>query len=213
VSANDPHQGQPVLHVGASMEQARGVMLMLHGRGVTAEDILTLSNEFNQPNFAYLAPQAKDFQWYPYRFIEPVARNEPYLSSALKLVDDIVTGVVKAGILKTKIVLLGFSQGACLALEYAARNPQRYGGIAGLSGGLIGDVLGQYTGSLDNTPTFLGCSDKDFHIPKGRVIESAAIFRGLGASVTDRLYPNMGHTVNDDELSAVSHIMAAISES
>lgn len=211
MTANDPHQGQPVLHVGASIEQAKGVMLMLHGRGATAEDILTLANEFNQPNFTFLAPQAKDFQWYPYRFIEPILRNEPYLSSALKLVDDIVTDVIKAGVPKTKLVLLGFSQGACLALEYAARNPQLYGGVAGLSGGLIGDVLGEYSGSMAGTPIFLGCSDKDFHIPKERVIESAAVFRGLGADVTERLYPNMGHTVNDDELSIVSHMMAGIS--
>jgi phospholipase/carboxylesterase len=106
--------------------------------------------------------------------------------------------------------LAGFSQGACLALEYAARNPQRYAGLAGLSGGLIGDVLREYTGSMEGTPVFLGCSDVDFHIPKERVVESAAVFRGLGASVTERLYPNMGHTVNEDEINAVKRIMAAV---
>jgi predicted esterase len=206
---NDPHHGQPVLRAGVSLEQAQGVMIMLHGRGATAEDILTLASEFNQSDFAYLAPQAAGYQWYPYRFIEPIVRNEPYLSSALKLVGDIVNGVVAAGIPKTKIILLGFSQGACLALEYAARNPQRYGGVAGLSGGLIGDVLREYSGSMDETQIFLGCSDKDFHIPKERVIESAAIFRGLGANVTARLYPNLGHTVNDDELAEVRGLMSA----
>jgi predicted esterase len=211
MTANDPHQGQPILHAGVSLEQARGVMIMLHGRGATAEDILTLSNEFNQPNFAYLAPQAKDYQWYPYRFIEPVTRNEPYLSSALKLVGEILEQIATSGIPKKKVLLLGFSQGACLALEYAARNPQRYGGVAGLSGGLIGDVIREYSGSMDATPMFLGCSENDFHIPKERVIESAAVFRGLGANVTDRLYPNMGHTVNEDELAAISRMITAIS--
>jgi predicted esterase len=131
----------------------------------------------------------------------------------LKLVDDIVIKLRSDGIPKTKMLLLGFSQGACLALEYAARNPQRYGGVAGLSGGLIGDVLREYEGSMDETPVFLGCSDKDFHIPKERVIESAAVFRILGAKVTDRLYPNLGHTVNEDELAAVSQMMAEISMS
>ena len=130
----------------------------------------------------------------------------------MKLVDDIIGQIVTTGIPKTKILLLGFSQGACLALEYAVRNPQRYGGIVGLSGGLIGDVIREHSGSMDETPIFLGCSDNDFHIPKERVIESAAVFRGLGASVTDRLYPNLGHTVNEDELAAVSRMMAAISE-
>jgi predicted esterase len=207
---NDPHHGQAVLHAGASLEAAQAAMIMLHGRGATAEDILTLVSEFRQPNFAYLAPQAAGYQWYPYRFIEPVERNEPHLSSALKLVDEIVNGVVAAGIPKTGIILLGFSQGACLALEYAARNPQSYGGVAGLSGGLIGDVLREYNGSMDGTPVFLGCSDKDFHIPKERVIESAVVFRGLGADVTERLYPNLGHTVNDDELAEVNRMMATL---
>jgi predicted esterase len=133
------------------------------------------------------------------------------LSSALKLVDDILGQIVTAGIPKTKVLLLGFSQGACLALEYAVRNPLRYGGVAGLSGGLIGDVIQAYSGSMDGTPMFLGCSDNDPHIPKERVIESATVFRSLGANVIERLYPNMGHTVNEDELAAVSRMMAAIS--
>jgi predicted esterase len=213
MNANALHQGQPILHAGAMIEDAQGAVIMLHGRGATAEDILTLASEFNQPNFAYLAPQAAGYQWYPNRFIMPVAANEPYLSSALKLVDDIVLKLRSDGIPKTKMLLLGFSQGACLALEYAARNPQRYGGVAGLSGGLIGDVLREYEGSMDETPVFLGCSDKDFHIPKERVIESASVFRTLGAKVTERLYPNLGHTVNEDELAAVSQMMADISGS
>jgi predicted esterase len=212
VSVNGLHQGQPVLHSGVPLEQARGVMIMLHGRGATAEDILTLSSEFDRPDFAYLAPQAAGYQWYPNRFILPIATNEPYLSSALQLVDELVTSVAKSGISKERVVLLGFSQGACLAVEYAARHPQRYGGVAGLCGGLIGDVLGTYSGSMQSTPVFLGCSDRDFHIPKERVIESAAVFRELGANVTEKLYPNMGHTVNDDELAAVTQMMTAIAK-
>ncbi|MBA3873532.1 MAG: alpha/beta hydrolase [Anaerolineae bacterium] len=212
MSTNDPHQGQPIRYTGVGLEHAKAVMIMLHGRGATAEDILTLTSEFNQSGFLYIAPQAAGYQWYPNRFMMPIATNEPYLSSALKLVDDNVNAVVAAGIPKTKIVLLGFSQGACLALEYVARNPQRYGGIAGLSGGLIGDVIREYHGSMDETPMFLGCSDKDMHIPKERVIESAAVFRGLGANVIDRLYPNMGHTVNEDELETVSRMMASVSQ-
>ncbi len=210
MSANELHQGQPILHAGAAIEDAKGAMIMLHGRGATAEDILTLTSEFNQPDFAYFAPQAAGYQWYPNRVIMPVTSNEPYLSSALKLVDDIVIKLRSDGIPKSKILLLGFSQGACLALEYVARNPQRYGGVAGLSGGLIGDKLREYNGSMNETPVFLGCSDKDFHIPKERVIESAAVFRKLGANVTDILYPNMGHTVNEEEITAVKHIMSMI---
>ena len=204
------HQGQPLLRAGVAPEKARGAMILIHGRGATAEDILTLATEFDQPDFTYLAPQAAGYQWYPNRFIMPVATNEPYLSSALQVVDDLIVGLEKSGISREKILLAGFSQGACLALEYAARNPQRYGGIAGLSGGLIGDVLREYTGSMESTPVFLGCSDVDFHIPKERVLESAGVFRTLGATVTERLYPNMGHTVNDDEINAVKHMMAAV---
>jgi len=185
-------------------------MILVHGRGATAEDILTLASEFEQPDFTYLAPQAAGYQWYPNRFIMPVATNEPYLSSALQVVGDLITNLEKAGIPRQKIILAGFSQGACLALEYAARNPQHYGGVIGFSGGLIGDVLQEYTGSLEGTPVFLGCSDVDFHIPKERVIESAAVFRNLGAAVTERLYPNMGHTVNEDEINAAKRIMAGV---
>lgn len=204
------HQGQPVLRAGVAPEKARGAMILIHGRGATAEDILTLAAEFDQADFTYLAPQAAGFQWYPNRFIMPVATNEPYLSSALQVVDDLIANLAASGIGQEKILLAGFSQGACLAVEYAARNPRRYAGVAGFSGGLIGDVLREYTGSMAGTPVFLGCSDVDFHIPKERVLESAEVFRTLGATVTERLYPNMGHTVNDDEINAVKQIMAEV---
>lgn len=204
------HQGQPVLRAGVAPERARGAMILIHGRGATAEDILTLAAEFDQADFTYLAPQAAGFQWYPNRFIMPVATNEPYLSSALQVVDDLIANLAASGIGHEKILLAGFSQGACLAVEYAARNPRRYAGVAGFSGGLIGDVLREYTGSMAGTPVFLGCSDVDFHIPKERVLESAEVFRTLGAAVTERLYPNMGHTVDDDEINAVKQIMAEV---
>ncbi len=206
------HEGQPVLHTGVSLKQATAAMILLHGRGATAEDILSLSQEFPDPSFAYLAPQAANYTWYPNRFIAPIASNEPYLSSALEVVDHLMNRVVEAGIPRDRIILLGFSQGACLSLEYAVRNPLRYGGVAALSGGLIGAPGTQwdYPGSMEQTPVFLGCSDVDFHIPKERVSESAVVFRNKGADVTERLYPNMGHTVNEDEIAFVQRMMAAL---
>jgi phospholipase/carboxylesterase len=201
------HQNMPVKTAGVPLAEAQIAMIMIHGRGATAEDILTLHQEFDQPQVAYLAPQAAGYQWYPNRFIAPVASNEPDLSAALATVDGLVKHIQESGIPSERIILLGFSQGACLALEYAARNPRRYGGVAGLSGGLIGDRLPTYTGSLEETPIFLGCSDVDFHIPKERVLESATVLRGLGAVVTDRLYPNMGHTINQDEIAHVQQVM------
>lgn len=197
----------PIKTAGVALSDANVAMIMIHGRGATAEDILSLYQEINQPDVAYLAPQAADYQWYPNRFIAPVASNEPYLSAALATVDGLVRRIEEASIPSERIILLGFSQGACLALEYAARNSRRYGGIAGLSGGLIGDRLPVYSGSLEQTPVFLGCSDVDFHIPKERVLESAAVFREMNAVVTDRLYPNMGHTINQDEIAEVQRLV------
>jgi predicted esterase len=204
-----PHQGQPVLRRGEPLERAQAAMLMVHGRGASAEDILSLANEFDQPGFAFLAPQAAGNTWYPNRFLVPMNENEPWLSSALTFVGDVYSQIVQAGIPPEKIILLGFSQGACLALEFSARNVRRYGGIVGLSGALIGpkDTARDYPGSLDGTPVFLGCSDMDFHVPKESVDQSAEVFKMLGGEVTERLYPNMGHTVNQDEIDNVSRIM------
>jgi predicted esterase len=180
-------------------------MLMVHGRGATAQDILSLTNEFDQPGLAYLAPQAADNTWYPNRFLVPLAENEPWLSSALTLLGGVVADIVSAGIPPERIVLLGFSQGACLALEFAARNARRYGGIVGLSGALIGpaDTPREYPGSLAGTPAFLGCSDADPHVPKEYVNHTAIVLSRLGGEVTERLYPNMGHTINPDEIDFV----------
>jgi predicted esterase len=177
-----------------------------------AQDILSLTTEFEQPAFAYLAPQAAGNTWYPYRFTEPLEANEPWLSSALSVVGYIFSYIVEAGIPPERIMLLGFSQGACLALEFAARNARRYGGIVGLSGALIGpeETPRNYQGSLDGTPVFLGCSDADMHIPRVRVDQAAEVLKSIGGSVTERIYPNMGHTVVPDEIDVVKKMMQSI---
>lgn len=184
---------------------------MLHGRGATAESILTLAAEFRVPGIAYIAPQAAGNAWYPLSFLAPLGRNEPFLSSALATVSRTVSAVEGAGIPSERIFLLGFSQGACLASEWVARNARRFGGLFALSGGLIGDheAPRDYAGSLEGTPVFLGCSDVDAHIPASRVEETGQILSGLGAVVDLRLYRGMGHTVNADEIEAVVGILEA----
>jgi predicted esterase len=207
-----PHQGQPVLAAGEPLESAQAAMLMLHGRGAGAEDILSLAGELDQPGFSYMAPQARDSSWYPNRFLAPLQENEPWLSSALSIVAAVFFHILQAGIPAEKVVLLGFSQGACLTLEYAARNANRYGGIVGLSGALIGPdgIPRDYPGSLEGTPVFLGCSDADFHIPQRRVNETAGVMRRLGGTVTERIYPNMGHTINQDEIEFIRGMMRSL---
>jgi predicted esterase len=187
-------------------------MLMVHGRGARAEDILSLADELAQPGFAYLAPQAAENTWYPNRFTAPISSNEPWLSSALAFVGDVFNQIREAGILAERIMLLGFSQGACLTLEFAARNARPYGGLVGLSGALIGpdDTPRNYKGSLEGTPVFLGCSDVDFHVPKERVQQTAEVFRRLGGEVTERLYPDMDHTINQDEIDFVRGLMRTL---
>ena len=207
-----PHQGLPVLRVGAPLERAKAAMLMVHGRGASAESILTLAPEFDQPEFAYLAPQAAGNTWYPYSFTSPIPSNEPGISSGMTALAAVLATIEAAGIPAERTVLLGFSQGACLASEFSARHARRYGGIIALSGGLIGPdgTPRDYAGSLDGTPVFFGCSDVDPHIAKERVIHSADVLRGLGGVVDVRLYPRMGHTVNQDEIDAVRAIMAKL---
>jgi phospholipase/carboxylesterase len=202
MALEDVHRGQPIVANGCPLERATMAMVMLHGRGATASDILSLANEFGEPDLAYLAPQAAGSTWYPNRFNAPVESNEPWLTSALGVVADVLSLVATAGIPVERTLLLGFSQGACLALEFVARNPKPYGGVAGLSGALIqnGDKPRVYSGTPRGTPVFLGCSATDPHVPADRVQQSAEIFRALGADVTLRLYPNMEHTVNADEI-------------
>lgn len=208
----NPHAGQPVLQTGAPLESANAVMILVHGRGASARDILTLTAEFEREDVTYLAPQAAGSTWYPYSFLAPMAQNEPYLSSALGVLGSLVARIEEAGFSSDQLMLLGFSQGACLASEFVARNAKRYGALFALSGGLIGPdgTPRDYQGSLEGTPIFMGCSDVDFHIPKERVLESAGVFGELGADVDARLYPKMGHTINEDELNAVRNIMAEI---
>lgn len=187
-------------------------MILVHGRGASAADILSLVEALPAGGMAFFAPQAAGGTWYPYRFIEPVERNEPYLTSALQVLDDCLAMLVAANLASDRVMLLGFSQGGCLALEYAARHPRRYGGVVALSGALIGDGdrLRTYPGSLVGTPLLLGCSDRDPHIPLDRLRESARILGELGASVDLRVYPAMGHMVNEDELSAVGTMIKAL---
>ena len=206
----DPHAGQPVLTMGPAPAEARVALILVHGRGASAEDILGLAGELRLKDVAYLAPQATGHTWYPYSFLSPIAQNEPGITSGLGVIAALVDTLAEQGVARERVGLLGFSQGACLSLEFAARHAGRYAGVFGLSGGLIGPpgTPRDYPGSCDGTPVFLGCSDVDAHIPLERVQESAEVFRRLGAAVDERIYPRMGHTVNRDELEAVRAILA-----
>jgi predicted esterase len=208
----DPHAGQPILHRGPKPDQARLSMIVIHGRGADADDILSLTTELRTTDVAYLAPQAANHSWYPYTFLSPIERNEPHLTSALNLISQIMATLNAQGVPTERISLLGFSQGACLSLEFVARHTQRYALVAGLSGGLIGPpgTPRAYPGSLDGTPIFLGCSDVDPHIPLERVHESAEVLKGLGANVDERIYRGLGHTVNGDELKAVVALLKPV---
>ncbi len=207
-----PHQEQSIATGGTDKANADSAMILIHGRGASAESILMLADEFNAPDLHYIAPQASGNQWYPYSFLAPAERNEPGLSSGLQVIFDIIKDLENSGISREKIILLGFSQGACLASEFIARHPARYGGLAALSGGLIGDKISaeNYSGSLKQTPAFLGCSNIDPHIPKERVDETEKILSGLGADVTKTIYRGMGHTVNEDEIKKVQLLIDSL---
>jgi predicted esterase len=209
---NDPHAGRPVASLGPPLGTGSGVVIMLHGRGAGAENILELVPVLDRPQFTYLAPSAAGNTWYPYSFMSAIERNEPHLSSALGRIDALVNEVAGRGVPKARVVLLGFSQGACLAGEYACRHGDRYGAVVMWSGGLIGPPGTTWTnpGGFDGTPVFLGCSDRDPHIPRARVDESAAVFARMGANATVRIYPGMGHTVNDDEIAFVQTLLDGI---
>lgn len=209
MSSNDIHAKQPVLAAGESLDAARGVMVMLHGRGANAPDILGLSRLVDRPGMAYLAPDAAGHTWYQSPFMSPGVHRDPGLPSALALIQRLVDAAGEAGIAPERVALLGFSQGACLSLEFAARNPRRYGAVLALSGGLIGETIAasDYSGSLAGTPVFMGCSDVDPFIPLARVQETATIMEGLGGAVTLRIYPNAAHTIVNDE---IDHIRAIV---
>jgi predicted esterase len=184
-------------------------MILMHGRGGSAEDILGLSGEIASTDIAYMAPQAAGHTWYPYSFLAPIAQNERGINSAFGVISRLIDALHADGVESQRIGLLGFSQGACLALEYAAHHANRYRAVVGLSGGLIGPpgTLRNYLKSFAQTPVFLGCSDADPHIPLERVRESAEVFRRMDANVDERIYPRMGHTVNRDEIDAINHIL------
>jgi predicted esterase len=197
---------------GAVPEQARAAMVLIHGRGSSASDILALAPHFGRDDLLYLAPEAPSGQWYPLPFTAPLERNEPGISNGMLAIDDAFALLDDHGFGPERTVLLGFSQGACLALEYAARHARRYGGVAGLSGGLIGPdgTPRTYPGSLEGTPVFLGCSDVDAHIALHRVHEARDVFERLGAAVTERIYPGMAHTIDADELAFVQQMLAGL---
>ena len=206
-----PHAGQPVLHAGTPLATAHAAMLLVHGRGASAADIMTVGQELTHPDFAYLAPQAAGNAWYPNPFTAPIESNEPYLSSAISVLEDVLAKITEH-VKHERVILLGFSQGACLALEFAARHAQRFGGVVGFSGGLIGPdgTPRDYPGNFHGTPVFIGCSDVDPHIAKARVLEAGDVLKRMGAAVTVKLYPNMAHTVNADELHSAAQIVEAV---
>ena len=208
-SASDPHANQSVLAVGPKPAAARLTVIAVHGRGASAQDILGLCQELRLDDVAYLAPQAAARTWYPYSFLSAIAQNEPGITSGLRKLARVVEIAGQEGVTPDRVAFLGFSQGACLSLEFAARNAKRYAGVIGLSGGLIGPpgTPRTYTGDFAGTPVFLGCSDIDPHIPLPRVTETGEVFRRMGAAVDERIYPQMGHTVNHDEIEAVKGML------
>lgn len=211
-TTNGPHQGQKVYTTGKSLDEAGAAMILIHGRGATAPSILELANLLHHPDMAYLAPQAANNTWYPYSFLSPIDQNEPGISSGLKMIGDLIAEIEEAGIPRNKIIIAGFSQGACLSSEYVVRNPDRYGGLLAFSGGVIGplDMERNDRGDLQGTPVFIGCSDMDPHIPLQRVEETADIFNQLKARVNKQIYPRMAHTIIQDEIDEAMKIVASI---
>lgn len=217
-----PHGGQPLQTFGASRTDATAAVLLLHGRGASAQSMQPLAEALGTSNVAYVAPQAAGHTWYPQSFLAPIEANQPWLDSALAVVHHLIDVLQEEGIAPERLVLLGFSQGACLATEAAARKPQQYGGVVGFSGGLIGaadkgegapphDKVFTYEGSLSGTPVLLGCSDVDPHIPVERLHQTSEALERLGARVDERIYPGMAHTINDDELIAARALVQDVS--
>ena len=204
-----PHEGQPVLEAGIPLGQSSTVVIMVHGRNAAPANILELGRRFERPNLTYLAPAAANRTWYPQSFMADLATNEPGVSSGLEVLRTLVERVETSGVPRARIVLAGFSQGACLVSEFAVRHASRFGGVLVFSGGAIGPVGTTWDrgGNFEDTPVFLGCSDNDAHVPELRVRETADVFTRLGADVTLRIYPGMGHLVNDDEIGFAQQIL------
>ncbi|WPQ61561.1 dienelactone hydrolase family protein [Chitinophaga sancti] len=198
-----------IVTAGVPLSQAKKALIMIHGRGAGAQDIISLATYLNVGDYALLAPQASGHTWYPYSFMAPVAQNEPGLSSAISILESIVADVIAAGIPASNIYFLGFSQGACLTLEYVTRHAQQYGGVVAFTGGLIGASLemSNYKGDFAGTPVFIGSSDPDMHVPVTRVRESETIMKTMGADITVKVYPGMGHTVSQDEVETANALV------
>ena len=209
---SDPHASQPLLTAGPAPEDAAATLILIHGRGATAQSILSLYDAMELPNVAAIAPQAANGTWYPHSFLAPMESNQPYLDSAQRRIDTIVTDLLARGIPSERIALLGFSQGACLTSEYVARHPRRYGAVMALTGGLIGPpgTPRNYSGALNGTPVFLGTSDPDPHVPFARVEETRDVLERLGAIVDLRRYPGMPHTINQEELDVCRGLLESI---
>ena len=202
---------EPVAQAGLPLNQAKKVVIMLHGRGGRAENFLPLSRQLPQEDTAFLAPQAIQNTWYPYSFLEPLVKNEPQLSLSLSGIDELVDDLEGLGLSASQLYFLGFSQGACLSLEYCTRHAQSYGGIIAFTGGLLGDTIdvSNYQGDFEQIPIFIGSSDHDPHVPEERIDESEAILKGMNARVQKKIYPGLGHTINDDELNIARQIISA----
>lgn len=198
-----------IISAGKELSKDSKVLIMLHGRGADAQDILSLASYFDVKDFTLLAPEATNNTWYPYSFLAPSAQNEPWLSSALGLVKELVDDLISKGIATSNIYFLGFSQGACLTLEFVTRNAARYGGVVAFTGGLIGDKIysENYKGDFENTPVFIGSSNPDPHVPVERVRGSEGMLKSMNADVMVKVYDNMGHTINEDEIENANRIV------
>lgn len=211
-TTSDPHADQPVVRAGPAPEDAAATLILLHGRGGTADSMLDLYQAIGLPQLAAIAPQASGHTWYPQSFLAPMEMNQPYLDSALRQIESLVADLEQRGVGAEQVALLGFSQGACLTCEFVARNPRRYGAVMALTGGLIGPpgTPRNYAGSLSGTSVFLGTSDRDPHVPFQRVAETRDTFMAMGANVELRRYAGMPHTINDDELSACRRLLQSM---
>ena len=207
-STNKTHL-KNITFAGKPLSEAKKVLIMIHGRGAGAQDILSMASYFDVKGFALLAPQATNATWYPYSFMSPVAQNEPWLNSALSLLKELVADVNNQGIALENIYFLGFSQGACLMLEFVARNATKFGGVAAFTGGLIGDKINteNYKGDFAGTPIFIGTSNPDPHVPVERVYATTNILKQMNAAVTEKVYANMGHIINKDEISNANNLI------
>ncbi len=198
-----------IIKSGKSFDQAEKVLIMIHGRGGTAQDILLMATHLNVAEYALVAPQVAGNTWYPQSFLAPREYNEPWLSNSLNTIKELVLYLEESGFSKEQIYFLGFSQGACLALDFVAANAVRYGGVVAFTGGLIGEHIDHrnYHGNFDGTPIFIGSSDPDMHVPVTRVKETTVVLEDMGAQVTEIIYENMGHTISQSEITQVNKLI------